>query len=186
MSLEGLAWPVRSTSLVFIDETTIKTNVASLRGWSTEGRRLTACAQHGRWRKLTFVGALRCDGLTAPCFFDGPMINDHCFRAYAEQLLIPTHRPGDIVLADDLGSAKSKAVRETIRAAGARLGFLPEYSPDLNPIEQAFAKIKHWMRMAHRRDMQDVWRHLASLLGDIPRDECQNYLRNAGYASAKT
>ncbi len=157
--------------------------MAPLRGWGAKGRRLKAYAPHGRWRTLTFIGALRCDGLTAPCVFDGP-INGQCFRAYVEQVLIPTLRPGDIVVADNLGSHKGKAVRQTIRTAGARLWFLPKYSPDLNPIEQAFAKIKHWMRMAQRRETEDVWRHLGKLLGDISEEECQHYFLNAGYASA--
>ena len=159
--------------------------MAPLHGWGAKGRRLKAYAPHGRWRTLTFIGALRCDGLTAPCVFDGP-INGQCFRAYVEQRLVPTLKPGDIVIADNLGSHKSKAVRETIRVAGARLWFLPKYSPDLNPIEQAFAKIKHWMRMAQRRDPEDVWRQVGRLVGDISQDECHNYFTNAGYASAKT
>jgi putative transposase len=99
-------------------------------------------APHGHWRTLTFVGALRCDQLTAPCVFDGP-INGECFRAYVEQQLVPLLKPGGIVIMDNLGSHKSATLRRIIRAAGARLWYLPPYSPDLNPIEQAFAKVKH-------------------------------------------
>ena len=122
--------------LVFIDETWIKTNMAPLRGWGPKGERLRGYAPHGHWRTQTFLGALRCDRLTAPCVFDGP-INGECFRAYVEQQLVPTLRPGDIVVLDNLGSHKSAALRSTIKAAGARLWYLPPYSPDLNPIEQA-------------------------------------------------
>jgi transposase len=111
-----------------------------LRGWAPRGARLRGFAPHGHWRTMTFLGALRCDRLTAPCVFDGP-INGECFRAYVEQLLVPCLRPGDIVIMDNLGSHKSAELRRIIRAAGARLWYLPPYSPDLNPIEQAFAKI---------------------------------------------
>lgn len=159
--------------------------MAPLRGWGPRGERLRGFAPHGHWRTLTFLGALRCDRLTAPCVFDGP-INGQCFRAYVEQLLVPALRPGDIVVMDNLGSHKSAAVGSMIRAAGARLWFLPPYSPDLNPIEQAFAKIKHWMRMAQKRTIEDTWRHLATLVETIDPAECQNYLANAGYASVKT
>ena len=159
--------------------------MAPLRGWGAKGKRLKAYAPHGRWRTLTFLGALRYDGITAPCVFDGP-INGLCFRAYVEQQLIPTLKPGDIVIVDNLGSHKSKAVRDAIRAAGARLWFLPKYSPDLNPIEQAFSKIKHWMRLAQKRETEDVWRLVGHLVGTIGPKECQNYFKNSGYASDKT
>ena len=171
--------------LVFIDETWIKTNMAPLRGWGPKGDRLRGFAPHGHWRTLTFLGALRCDRLTAPCVFDGP-INGECFRAYVEQQLLPVLKPGDIVIMDNLGSHKSAALRRIIKAAGARLWYLPPYSPDLNPIEQTFAKIKHWMRAAQKRTIDDTWRHLGSLVDTIQPDECSNYFANAGYASVKT
>lgn len=155
-----------------------------LRGWGPKGQRLRGFAPHGHWRTLTFLGALRCDRLMAPCVFDGP-INGECFRAYVDQQLVPTLRPGDIVVMDNLGSHKSAAVRQAIKAAGARLWFLPPYSPDLNPIEQAFAKIKHWMRHAQRRTLDDTCQHIGSLIGNLTAAECDNYLINAGYASAK-
>jgi transposase len=170
---------------VFIDETWIKTNMAPIRGWGRKGERLRGFAPHGHWRTLTFLGALRSDRLTAPCVFDGP-INGQCFRAYVEQLLVPAIEPGDIVVMDNLGSHKSAAIRHMIRAAGARLWYLPPYSPDLNPIEQAFAKIKHWMRQARKRTVDDTWRHIGKLVADIQPDECRNYFVNAGYASVKT
>jgi putative transposase len=170
--------------LVFIDETWIKTNMAPLRGWGPRGKRVRGFAPHGHWRTMTFLGALRCDRMTAPCVFDGP-INGQCFLAYVQQQLVPTLQPGDIVVMDNLGSHKSKTVREAISAVGARLWYLPPYSPDLNPIEQAFAKIKHWMRMAQKRDHDETWRQIGHLVGTLTPDECANYFANAGYASSK-
>ncbi|MEQ8299999.1 MAG: IS630 family transposase [Hyphomonas sp.] len=178
------AW-LDPSRLVFIDETWIKTNMAPLRGWGPKGRRLKGYAPHGHWRTMTFLAGLRMDGLTAPCVFDGP-INGLSFRAYVEQVLIPTLKPGDIVILDNLGSHKSKAVRDAIRAAGARLWFLPPYSPDLNPIEQVFAKIKHWMRIAQQRTIEETWRLVGHLVSTIKPQQCRNYFKNAGYASIKT
>ena len=169
---------------MFIDETWIKTNMAPLRGWGPKGERVRGFTPHGHWRTLTFLGALRCDRLTAPCVFDGP-IDGECFRAYVEQQLVPVLKPGDIVIMDNLGSHKSAALRPIIRAAGARLWYLPPYSPDLNPIEQAFSKIKHWMRDAQRRSVQDTWQYVGALVQTLSPDECDNYFLNAGYASAK-
>ncbi|MBN9149696.1 MULTISPECIES: IS630 family transposase [Nitrobacteraceae] len=171
--------------LVFIDETWIKSNMAPLRGWGLRGERVRGFAPYGRWRTMTFLGALRCDALTAPCLFDGP-INGECFRAYVEQQLVPCLRPGDIVIMDNLGSHKPAALRRLIKAAGTRLWYLPPYSPDLNPIEQAFAKIKHWMRAAQKRTLDEICRNLGSLIATIQPAECANYFANAGYASIKT
>ncbi|MCX7899496.1 MAG: IS630 family transposase [Methylocystis sp.] len=168
--------------LVFIDETWIKTNMAPLRGWGPKGKRLRGFAPHGHWRTLTFLGALRCNRLDAPCVFDGP-INGACFRAWVEQQLVPVLKPGDIVVMDNLGSHKGAAVRRAIRAAGARLWFLPPYSPDLNPIEQTFSKLKHWMRQAQQRTVDETWRQIGRLAKDIQPQECANYFSNAGYAS---
>ena len=170
--------------LVFIDETWIKTNMAPLRGWGRKGKRLRAFAPYGHWNTMTFIAALRCDELTAPCVFDGPINGQSC-RAYIDQILVPTLRPGDIVIMDNLGSHKSIAVRDAIRAAGARLWFLPPYSPDMNPIEQTFAKVKHWMRMAQRRTIEETWRYLGRLIATVTPEECANYLQNSGYASVK-
>ncbi len=133
--------------LVFLDETWVKTNMAPIRGWGPKGERLLGFAPDGRWPTLTFLATLRVDRLTAPCVFDGP-INGALFHAYVEQVLAPTLKPGDIVVLDNLGSHRSKAVRAAALAAGARPAFLLAYSPDLNPIEQVFAKVKHWMRVA--------------------------------------
>ena len=128
---------------------------------------------------------MRSDRLAALCVFDGP-INGQCFRAYVEQQLITVLKPGDIVIMDDLVSHKSAAIRQMIKAAGARLWYLPPYSPDLNPIEQAFAKIKHWMRQAQKRTVEETWRHIGQLVETIEAAECKNYFENAGYASVKT
>ena len=168
--------------LDFIDETWIKTNMAPIRGWCARGRRLVARVPYGHWKTSTFLAALRCDGIEAPCVFDGP-INGERFRAYVEQVLVPTLRPGDIVSLDNLGSHKSKAVRDAIRAAGAKRIFLPAYSPDLNPIEQVFAKLKHLMRKAGERTIETTWNRLGTSLDSFSPQECANYFRNAGYAS---
>lgn len=159
--------------------------MAPLRGWGPKGERVRGFTPHGHWRTLTFLGALRCDRLTAPCLFDGP-INGECFRAYVQHLLVPQLHPGDIVIMDNLGSHKSAALRSLIKAAGARLWYLPPYSPDLNPIEQTFAKIKHWMRSAQKRTIDDICSHIGSLVTTIQPNECSNYFENAGYASIKT
>ena len=167
---------------MFIDETWIKTNMAPIRGWGPRGQRLRGYAPHGHWRTLTFVAALRHDRIVAPCVFDGP-INGLSFRAWVNQQLLDTIGAGDIVVMDNLGSHKSVEIGRAIRAKGARLWYLPAYSPDLNPIEQTFAKIKHWMRMAQRRSIEDTWRHVGNLVQTIRPNECANYLVNAGYAS---
>ena len=168
--------------LVFIDETWIKTNMAPIRGWGPRGARLVARVPQGHWKTLTFLAALRCDRLTAPAVFDGP-INGESFLAYVEQILVPTLRHGDIVVMDNLGSHKGRAVRRAIRAAGAKLFFLPPYSPDLNPIEQVFAKLKHFVRNAQPRSIEATWRKVGELVGIFAPDECANYLVNSGYAS---
>jgi transposase len=170
------------TRLVFLDETWAKTNMTRTHGRCARGKRLVAKAPHGRWRTLTFLAALRCDRIEAPCVIDGP-INGRSFLAYVEQLLVPTLAPGDIVIMDNLGSHKGQAVRKAIRAAGAKLFFLPPYSPDLNPIEQVFAKLKTLLRKAEERTVEATWRRIGSLLTAFTRNECSNYLVNSGYAS---
>ena len=151
-------------------------------GRSLRGRRLVAKVPHRRWRTLTFLAALRCDRIEAPCVIDGP-INGISFRAYVEQFLVPTLSAGDIVIMDNLGSHKGQAVRHLIRAAGAKLFFLPRYSPDLNPIEQVFAKLKTLLRKADERTIEATWRRIGSLLDCFTPAECANYLKNSGYAS---
>ena len=169
--------------LVFIDETWLKTNMAPLRGWAPRGHRLPGWAPQGHWKTLTFIAALRHDRVTAPCVFDGP-INGSSFTAYVKQVLLPTLSAGDIVIMDNLGSHKGKTVRDAIHDAGARLLFLPPYSPDLNPIEQLFSKLKHLMRKASPRTVDTAWRRVGTLLNTVTHDECQNYFKNAGYGSA--
>lgn len=168
---------------MFIDETWAKTNMTRLRGWAPRGQKLLAKVPQGRWRTLTFLAALRCDRIDAPCVIDGP-INGASFLAYVEQMLLPALRPGDIVIIDNLGSHKGKAVRRLIRSIGAKLFFLPPYSPDLNPIEQVFAKLKTLLRKADQRTLEATWRQIGVLLREFPPHECANYLRNSGYASA--
>ena len=168
--------------LVFIDETWAKTNMTRSHGRCSRGSRLIAKVPHGRWRTLTFLAALRVDRIEAPCVIDGP-INGRSFLAYVEQVLIPTLKPGDIVVMDNLGSHKGKAVRRALRAAGAKLLFLPPYSPDLNPIEQVFAKLKALLRKAAERTAEATWKRIGQLLDRFTPQECSNYLRNAGYAS---
>lgn len=169
--------------LVFIDETWAKTNMTRLHGRCGVGKRLVAKVPHGRWRTLTFLAALRCDRITAPCVIDGP-IDGLSFRAYVEQVLVPTLSPGDIVIMDNLGSHRGQAIRRAIRAAGAKLFFLPKYSPDLNPIEQVFAKLKTLLRKLDPRTVETVWKGIGQLLDAFSPAQCANYLRNAGYASA--
>jgi len=168
--------------LVFIDETWAKTNMTRTHGRCARGARLVAKVPHGRWRTLTFLAALRSDRIAAPCVFDGP-INGRSFLAYVEQLLVPTLTPGDIVIMDNLGSHKGQAVRRAIRQAGAKLFFLPPYSPDLNPIEQVFAKLKTLLRKAAERTVDATWQRIGELLNRFRAQECSRYLRNAGYAS---
>jgi transposase len=168
--------------LVFIDETWAKTNMTRTHGWAVRGERLIDKTPHGHWNTTTFLAALRHDRIDAPCLFDGP-INGELFRAYVEQVLIPTLRPGDVVILDNLGSHKSKAVRNAIRAVGARLIFLPKYSPDLNPIEQVFAKLKTLLRKAAARTVEAISAAIAQILGSFTSKECANYLKDAGYAS---
>ena len=156
--------------------------MAPLRGWAFKGQRLQGRVPHGHWKTLTFVGALRCDQVTAPCVFNGP-INGECFLAYVEQILLPCLKVGDIVIMDNLGSHKADAIKSAIRSAGARLVFLPPYSPDLNPIEQVFSKVKHTLRKAMGRSIETVEEAIAKILPEITKQECQNYIANAGYAS---
>ena len=152
------------------------------RGWCTSGQRLVDRVPHGHWKTLTLVAALRHDAVTAPCVFDGP-INGRSFLAYVREILVPTLRPRDIVVLDNLGSHKSAEVRKAIRQAGARLVFLPPYSPDLNPIEQVFAKLKTLLRKIDARSIEATWRGIGETLKHFSPTECANYLRNAGYQS---
>ena len=167
---------------MFIDETWTKTNMAPRRGWAPLGMRLAAKVPHGHWNTTTFLAALRHDRIDAPWLLDGP-IDGESFQLYVEKVLLPTLRPGDIVIMDNLGSHKGKAVRRLIRAAGAKLFFLPKYSPDLNPIEQVFAKLKHLLRKAAARAVEAVCAAIGEALQAFTPEECANYLTNSGYRS---
>ena len=166
--------------MIFIDETWTKTNMIRLYGWAEAGRRLVDAAPHGHWNTSTFIAGLRQDGLVVPCVFDGA-INGELFLAYVEQVLAPTLTHGDIVIMDNLGSHKVTGVRQAIEAAGARLLYLPPYSPDLNPIEQAFAKLKALLRARALRTVEALWNALGDLVACFTPTECANFLRHAGY-----
>jgi len=168
---------------VFIDETWTKTNMTRLRGWAPKGRRLVDKVPHGHWKTATFLAALRNDRIDAPCLFDGP-INGERFTAYVEQFLVPTLKPGDVVILDNLGSHKGKATRKAVRDVGARLVFLPKYSPDLNPIEQVFAKLKGFVRKQAPRTLDAISQAIADGLNTFKPAEYANYLANAGYVSS--
>lgn len=167
--------------LVFLDETWATTNMARRYGRAPRGERVVAAIPHGHWKTTTFVAGLRLDGLSAPLVLDGP-INGEAFRAYVEQFLAPTLSPGDIVVMDNLGSHKVVGVREAIQARGATLLYLPPYSPDLNPIEMAFSKLKAILRKVAARTVDDLWRAIANALDDFAPHECRNYIANAGYS----
>ena len=167
---------------MFIDETWVKTNMSRLCGWWWKGKPLRAKLPRGHWKTLTFVGALRHDGLTAPFVLDGP-INRLSFEAYVEQVLLPTLRPRDVVIMDNLTSHKGDAVWRMIRKAGAHLLFLPAYSPDLNPIEQVFSKLKTLLRKAEERTVDGLWKRIGKTISAFSPTECSNYFTNAGYQS---
>ena len=171
--------------LVFIDETWTKTNMEPLRGWAPLGARLVAKVPYGHWKTSTFIAALRCDRIEAPWLLDGP-VNAAAFLTYVEKILSPTLRSGDLVIMDNLSSHKGKAVRQAIRAVGAKLLFLPKYSPDLNPIEQVFAKLKHLLRKEAARTIETLTAAVGKLLGAFTAEECANYLANSGYKRTKS
>jgi transposase len=171
--------------LVFIDETGAKTNMTRTHGRCAKGRRLVAKVPHGRWKTLTFMAALRVDRIAAPWVID--RATNRCnFLAYVQKVLVPSLQAGDIVMMDNLRSHKSPAVRQAIRAAGAKLFFLPPYSPDLNPIEQVFAKLKTLLRKAAERTVEATWKRIGTLLDVFSPQECANYLVNSGYAAVST
>jgi transposase len=166
--------------LVFIDETGTTTKMTRLRGRCREGQRLLAKAPFGHWKTQTFIAGLRCGGLTAPFVIDAPM-DRRIFETYVETQLAPTLGPGDIVIADNLPAHKSPAAECAIRAKGAWLLFLPPYSPDLNPIEMAFAKLKALLRAKAIRTIDALWRAIGEICDLFSPEECQNYFVAAGY-----
>lgn len=166
--------------LVFIDETWASTNMARRHGRCARGERLRVGVPHGHWKTTTFIGALTLRGFIAPFVLDGP-INRDAFETYVEKVLIRELRPGDIVIMDNLSSHKGPRVRELIAAAGAELEYLPPYSPDFNPIENAFSKLKALLRKAAKRTVKDLWSTIGELLPAFKPPECRNYFAAAGY-----
>ena len=166
--------------LVFLDETWATTNMTRKYGRCPRGERLIAAVPHGHWKTSTFVGALRTSGFTAPLVLDGAM-NGDAFRAYVEQILAPTLSTGDIVVMDNLGSHKVAGIREAIEARGASLQYLPPYSPDLNPIENSFAKLKSLIRKEAARTREALWTAIGNFLSRFQPSECANYFAAAGY-----
>ena len=165
---------------MFVDETGSSTKMARLRGRSPRGARCRAAIPHGHWKTTTFVGALRLSGMTAPMTLDGAMYGA-AFLAWVEQVLVPTLKPGDIVIMDNLPAHKVAGVREAIEAAGATRLFLPAYSPDFNPIEMAFAKLKALLKKAAARTVVDLWVAIANAIDAIKPSECANYFAATGY-----
>ena len=178
-SWQGFMDPAR---FVFLDETSTATNMARRYGRCPASQRLVAAAPHGHWHTTTFLAGLRQNGITAPLVLDGPMTGA-AFKAYVEQFLVPTLFPDDVVVLDNLAAHKVDGVAEAIAAAGASILYLPPYSPDLNPIEQLFAKLKALLRKAATRTKAALWSAIGQLIASIPADECANYLRNCGYGS---
>jgi len=167
--------------LVFIDETGASTKMARLYGRSPYGQRCVAALPHGHWKTTTFVGALRATGMTAPMVLDGPM-DGLAFEAYVTQVLVPTLKPDDIVVMDNLAAHKRAEVAIAIEAAGAKLLYLPPYSPDLNPIEMAFAKLKAHLRRIGARTIDALWKAIGDVCALYSEQECWNYFKDAGYA----
>jgi transposase len=168
--------------LVFIDETGASTKMARLRGRARKGLRCRAAVPHGHWKTITFTAALRRNALTAPMTLDGPM-NGAAFRAYIEQVLVPTLQPGDIVVMDNLPAHKHAAVRAAIEACGARLLPLPPYSPDFNPIENAYAQFKALLRSAAARTLDTLDTAIADAFRALTPLQCANYFAAAGYGT---
>lgn len=166
--------------LVFIDETWASTNMARTHGRAPRGQRLRTAIPHGHWKTTTFVAGLRTSGMVAPMVLDGP-INGEFFQAYVDQVLLPELRPGDIVVMDNLGSHKGAGVKEAIETVGASLLYLPPYSPDFNPIEMAFAKLKAMLRKAGERTIDGLWTAIARIIDTFTPTECTNYFAAAGY-----
>jgi len=169
-----------ASCLVFIDETAVTTKMVRHYGRCPRGDRLVAKVPHGHWKTMTLVAALRIDGVAAPYVIDGAM-DGATFLAYVEQVLAPTLDKDDIVFMDNLRTHKVDGVREAIEAAGATLRYLPAYSPDLNPIEQAFAKLKAALRKGAARTVTALWKLIGKLLKTFAPEECANYFRHAGY-----
>ena len=170
-----------AAAFVVLDETGATTDMVRRYGWSPKGERLIDTAPHGHWHTTTFVAGLKYDGVVAPLVFDGPMTGA-IFRDYVEQFLAPALSPGDVVVMDNLQAHKVAGVEGMIRAAGASLMYLPAYSPEFNPIEQFFAKLKALLRKAAARTQEALWTTIGKLLDEFSAEECRNYIENSGYA----
>jgi transposase len=168
--------------LIFIDESGLSTKMARLRGWAPNGERCRAAVPHGHWKTITFVGGLTLGGFVAPMLLDGPM-NGQCFRAWVEQMLTPVLKPGDLVVMDNLPGHKVAGVRQAIEQCGASLLYLPPYSPDLNPIENGFAKLKAFVRKAAARTIDALELAAADAISQFTPTECRNFFAHAGYGS---
>lgn len=178
-------WQAQQTTwnpaqLVFLDETWASTCMTRTRGRAARGERCLAAVPHGHWKTTTFIAGLRYNAITAPMVADGPM-DGPLFLAYVRQFLCPTLQPGDVVIADNLSSHKVAGVQEAIEATGATLRYLPPYSPDLNPIEKLFAKLKALLRKAAKRSIDALWQEIGALLDAFSPDECKNYFTSCGY-----
>lgn len=173
---------VDPSNLVFIDETWTKTNMIKQYGRSPKNERLVDYAPLGHWKTSTFVGALRVDVMTAPLVIDGPM-NGETFLIYVKDTLCPTLKPGDVVVMDNLSSHKVKGVVEAIEAVGARVAYLPPYSPDLNPIENAFSKLKGLLRKYAERTIDGLWKRIGNLVSSFTKKDCRNYFKHCGYSA---
>ena len=167
---------------MFLDETSTATNMTRRCGRAQTGTRCVAAVPHGHWKTTTFVAGLRHDRLTAPLVADGPM-DGELFRAWVREFLCPTLKPGDLVIADNLSSHKVAGIEKAIEAVGAKLVYLPPYSPDLNPIEKFFSKLKAMLRKAAKRTVNDLWTEVGEVLNEISPEECRNYFHSSGYGT---
>lgn len=177
-----LVTPKSADRFVFIDETGANTKMIRRYGWGPKSERVVCDVPFGHWKTTTFVGALRITGMTAPLVVDGAM-NGELFLAYVQQQLIKTLQPGDVVIMDNLSSHKRAGVREAIESVGARLTYLPPYSPDLNPIELAFSKLKTLLRKSAERTVESLWTRIGQLVDEFTPEECRNYFRHCGYTA---
>ncbi len=177
-----LITPKSMDRLVFIDETGANTKMIRRYGWGPKSARVVSDVPFGHWATTTFVGALRTTGMTAPLVVDGPM-NGDVFLAYVEQQLLKTLKPHDVVIMDNLSSHKRAGVKEAIESVGAQLAYLPPYSPDLNPIELAFSKLKTLLRKSAERTVERLWDRIGQLSDQYTPEECRNYFRHCGYTA---
>jgi transposase len=171
--------------LIFLDETWFSTNMSRLFGYAPSGQRLIATVPHGHWKTTTFVGGLTAQGFIAPMVLDGAM-TAAAFTAYIQQVLVKETRPGDLLILDNLSSHKTSGVRITLQACGIEYLYLPPYSPDLNPIENAFSKLKRLVRSAAERTVEGLWKAIGKLIDCFPADECCRYIRHCGYLATIT